>query len=126
MKIYVVRNKEGKYFRAKGCGYSGTGGGGKSWVDDLEKAKFYTKFGQAKSRVTFFFKTWPAYGCPDIIEWELDVSKATVLDMAEITNKSIKKIAAKDLQQEIRRKEWQKEALVEERKRLEQRLKDLQ
>ena len=57
MNIYVVRNREGRFFRAKGFG-----GSGQSWVEDLGKARFYTKIGQAKSRVTFFSREYPQYG----------------------------------------------------------------
>ena len=46
LELYVVRNKEGKYFRTKG--YSGYGD---TWVDDIQKAKVYPKIGQARSRL---------------------------------------------------------------------------
>ncbi len=48
-KVYVLRNRYGKFFRAKGYG-----GYGKSWVDDIKKARLYANIGQARSRVTFF------------------------------------------------------------------------
>lgn len=72
-KIYAVRNQEGKFFRAKGYG-----GYGETWVDDINKAKTYTKIGQARSRVTWFSNNYPKYGNPDIIEFS--VTSGVVLD----------------------------------------------
>ena len=42
MKLYAVRSKDGKYFRAKGYG-----GYGESWVDDIKNARLYKKLSQA-------------------------------------------------------------------------------
>jgi len=81
MKIYVVRNSEGKFFRAVGFG----GGSKGNWVDTLDRAKFYTKIGQAKSRITFFSKNYPEYGVPELIEFNLDISNAVVMDMSRET-----------------------------------------
>lgn len=39
MKLYVVRNKEGKFFRS--IGYGGTGA---NWVEGLDTAKFKGKY----------------------------------------------------------------------------------
>ncbi len=96
MKLYAVRNKEGKYFRAIGYG-----GYGRSWVETLEKAKFYSKIGQAKARVTYFFKSGPEFGCPEILEFDLNVENAQVINMEEITKKNISKIEEKKLKREI-------------------------
>ncbi len=52
--LYLVRNKEGKYFRTKGYG-----GHGKSWVDGMETAKIYGKIGPARATVTFFATNYP-------------------------------------------------------------------
>jgi hypothetical protein len=55
IKMYAVRNSKGHWFRAKGRdGYNK-----KTWVAELEKAKFYTKIGQARARVTFFANNNP-------------------------------------------------------------------
>lgn len=98
MNIYVVRNREGHFFRAKGFG-----GSGKSWVEDLGKARFYTKIGQAKSRVTFFTREYPQYGVPDVLVFELNIENAQVMDMTEATTKSI---AAKKVRQLKRERAW--------------------
>ncbi len=92
MNLYVVRSQDGRFFRAKGLG-----GGGQTWVDSLDRAKFYPKVGQAKARVTFFAKAYPEFGVPDILEFTLDVSQAKVLDMTEQTKKSLNKIERRKL-----------------------------
>jgi len=80
MKLYAVRNAEGKWFRRKGYG-----GYGATWVDDFSKATIYNKIGSARSRVTFFAKTWPEYGIPDLVE--LNVTSTKVLDETERVEK---------------------------------------
>ena len=103
LNLYVVRNKEGKFFRPVGFG-----GMGEHWQAGLSRAKFYSKIGPAKSQVTFSSKHYPEFGVPDILEITLDPSKAKVIDMASITIKSLEKqasrtahAAAVKIQQEI-------------------------
>lgn len=96
MNLYAVQNQEGKFF--KSIGY---GGHGSNWVDTLEKAKFYAKIGQAKSRVTYFYGAWPEYGCPKIIKFTLDVAAAEILDMKEDTDKKINKNKRAELRNKI-------------------------
>lgn len=86
MNLYVVRNKEGKFLRAKG-----RDGGGDSWVDTIEKAKFYPKAGTAKGQASFWFKAYPQYGCPEILVFDLDPTKATVLDITAETSEKIRR-----------------------------------
>ena len=86
LSLYAVRSKDGKFF--KNIGYGG-GGGKKSWVDSLDKAKIYAKIGQARSRVTFWEKNYPEYGRPDLIE--LVVEKINVIDDTEVIKKNKKK-----------------------------------
>ena len=62
LTFYVIRNKEGKYFRPKG--YSGYGD---NWVDNINKAKVYTKLGNANRQVTFWAGNYPEFGIPDVI-----------------------------------------------------------
>ena len=80
MKLYVVRNKEGKFFRPIGYG-----GSGENWQEKLERAKFYPKIGTAKAQASFWFKSYPTYGCPDVLEFDLNVEKAVVLDIKDET-----------------------------------------
>ena len=120
MKIYVVRNSEGKYFRAIGYG-----GYGSNWVDELSRAKFYTKIGQAKSRVTYFFGDDPSFGCPEILEFELDITRAKVLDMREDTEKKIKKKKEKKLKQQEEWNKREREYLEKQQREIEDKLKKL-
>jgi hypothetical protein len=112
MKLYVIRNQEGKFFRT--IGYQGYG---VSW-DTLEKAKFYTKIGQAKARCTYFFKNYPSFGCPEILEFDLNVANATVIDMRATMEKSIKKIKANNLKRQLADKARQTRWLNQEKIRL--------
>jgi len=91
MKLYVVRNKEGKFFRS--IGYGGTGA---NWVEGLDKAKFYTKVGQAKSRCTYFAGHYPQFGVPEVLEFDLSTITPVVVSMEQHVTKSIKdrKVAA--------------------------------
>lgn len=104
MNIYVVQNKEGKYFRNVG-----RDGGGKSWRDKLEDAKFYTKLGQAKSRVTFWYKHAPEFGCPRILSFALNDSNVTVIDMETETKKSITKAEKAVLARQVKYLEYERE-----------------
>jgi hypothetical protein len=62
LEFYVVRSKDGKYLRSKGYG-----GYGRSWVDELKKAKVYTKKGPACAQVTWWATNYPDYGTPDLV-----------------------------------------------------------
>jgi hypothetical protein len=117
MKLYVVKSKDGKFFRPKGqSGY------GDNWVE-LDRAKFYAKMGQAKSQVTFWFKNYPKYGCPDLLEFDFDVANAKVIDMVESTNQSVEKAKKAELKKEQRRKDWEIKRLKEQKEDIDRRLK---
>jgi hypothetical protein len=120
MKLYVVRNKEGKFFRPIGYG-----GSGQNWQEKLEKAKFYPKVGVAKARAAFWYKEYPSYGCPDVLEFELDVANAKILDVKDETEKKIKKKEQKHLQMQIEAKEYQRQQLEKEKADIEARLNKL-
>jgi hypothetical protein len=62
LEFYVVRSKDGKYLRSKGYG-----GYGQSWVEELKKAKVYTKKGPACAQVTWWATNYPDYGIPDLV-----------------------------------------------------------
>jgi hypothetical protein len=85
MKLYVVKSKDGKYFRAKGFG-----GSGNSWVDTLEKARIYAKIGPAKSVVTWWFNNYPQHGPASIVELETLVVKEIKVDTKEIEKRKLK------------------------------------
>lgn len=101
MKLYVVRNKEGKFFRS--IGYGGTGA---NWVEGLDKAKFYTKIGQAKSRCTFFAGHYPQFGVPEVLEFDLNTITPVVISMDQHVTKSIKDKKVSDARQRVRNREY--------------------
>lgn len=78
--LYVVRNKEGKFFRSKG-----RDGRGESWVASLATAKVYAKIGPAKAVVSFFANHYPKYGVPEILK--LKVAEVEVIDETERVKK---------------------------------------
>jgi hypothetical protein len=125
MKLYVVQNREGKFFRSVGYNGGHTGGVKGNWVDTLDKAKFYAKIGQAKSRVTFFYKAWPSFGCPDILEFEIDVAMAKVLDMKAATDKKIAKARKVEAEKQSERAERHRQYLESEQARIASELKKL-
>ena len=116
LNFYIIQNKEGKYFRAKGFG-----GYGNTWVEDVKNARVYQKIGQARSRVSFFANTYPEYGVPDILE--LTVTGVTVLDETSRVEKAAKAKAKKELKRVERAIEHQRvnlaheQAILDERKR---------
>ena len=84
LELYIVQNREGKFFRAKGYG-----GYGDTWVTDINKAKVYTKIGQARSRVTWFNNNYPEFGVPLLVK--LTVGGHEVIDETERVMKAFKK-----------------------------------
>jgi hypothetical protein len=111
LKVYVVRNQDGQFFKAKGFG-----GSGPTWVDDIQRARIYPKIGQARGRVTWFANNYPDYGVPDIIE--LTASKAKVI-------KEEDRVKKKQAQQQRALLEYQKKRTQAEKKRLLQQERDI-
>lgn len=118
MKVYIVKNQSNQYFRAKG-----RDGYGETWVSELENAKIYTKIGQAKSRVTYFYKSYPQYGCPVILEFEL--ANPNEIDMKGETDKKILRAERQRLQRTVKYAKEQKESIVKEINRLTEELKKI-
>lgn len=73
IKLYAIRNSEGKWFRRKGYG-----GWGESWTDKFSAARIFNKIGYARTQVTFFARRWPEYGVPELVE--LKVTESSVID----------------------------------------------
>ena len=119
MKLYVVRNTQGKFFRP--VGQIGHRDG--QWQSELNKAKFYPKLSQAKSRVTFFAKNSPKFGVCDVLEFTLDVNQAVVMDMTESTNEAIEKAKIAADKYELRRREWEIQSLQAEKDAIELKIK---
>lgn len=118
MNLYVVRNRDGKYFRA--IGYGGSGG---NWMDTLEKAKFYAKIGPAKSRVSFFAKNYPKFGVCDILEFSLDVGQAKIIDMKDNTEKVLAKARVAEEIRKLRYANYELQRLQAEKDAIELKIK---
>ena len=112
MKLYVVRNKEGKFFRSIGYG-----GNGANWVDGLDKAKFYPKIGQAKSRCTYFAGHYPQFGVPEVLEFDLTTITPSVISMDQHVTKSIKSKRLAELRLQISNCKYDLESVRERRDR---------
>jgi hypothetical protein len=100
--LYAVRNREGRWFRSKGYG-----GYGDTWVADVEKAKLYTRIGQARGRVSFFASKWPEHGVPEIV-----VFTATPTGVLNETGR-IEKVTRQKARQEAKRAVRVKQAEIE-------------
>lgn len=84
LKFYIVCNAEGKFYRSKGLhGY------GRSWTEDVKKAKVYSRIGPARSVVTYWAGHYPEYGIPDLVEF--GPGTINVITEDERVKKSIKK-----------------------------------
>jgi len=123
LNFYAVRSKDGKWFRSKGYG-----GGGDSWVDDLTKAKIYSKPGPAKSQITFWGKYYPEFCVPDLVRITTGVCE--YLDQTDRVKDRILKIKEKEIQDNIRNAEyrinnylqktkWDKDYIKKEKQNLE-------
>lgn len=101
LRMYAVRNKEGKYFRSKGYG-----GGGATWVESLSKARIYSRPGPARSQVTFFATHYPQFGIPEIVE--LHVTTVLALDETARVRKSIDRKSKEKAAARVRHAEWER------------------
>lgn len=100
LNFYIIRNKEGKYFRRKGYG-----GYGDNWVTDVLKARVYSKIGPARGVVGFYANNYPSYGVPDLLHFK--VSDFTVIDETARVTKAKERKEKSKTAQKIREKEWE-------------------
>jgi len=119
LKLYAVRNQEGKWFRAKGYG-----GYGSSWVDDIESAKIYAKPSGARGRVTWWATNYPKYGIPELVE--LTVTKAVALDETDRVKGVKRQKEVAQANWEARQSKHKLEQAQRDLKRAEAQLKKLQ
>ena len=77
LSFFVVKNHEGKFFRAKGFN-----GAGPSWVTDLKEAKIYDNIKFARNQVRFFGKRYPELPIFNI--YQLNVTESVVLAQEKI------------------------------------------
>jgi hypothetical protein len=86
MKLYIVQNARGQYFRPHGQHSCQS-----QWQNDIGMAKFYTKFSQAKTQCTIWYGYYPDYGCPHVLEFDIDPAKAVTISVAEHARDSVEK-----------------------------------
>jgi hypothetical protein len=98
LKMYLVRNSSGQFYRRVGYG-----GYGECWTADVAKASVWTKLGTARSRVTYFANSYPDFPIPDLIE--ISAGKIAVLD----EKARVEKAKAAKLRNEARHEVWQHE-----------------
>jgi hypothetical protein len=114
--FYGIRNKEGKWYRSKGYG-----GHGDTWVDDIKKAKVWSKISPARAQITFFANKWPEYGIPDLIQ--LNVNNISVIDEKDRVTKAIQKKKEEEFQSQIIRlnmeMEYSREKKIEAERKIE-------
>lgn len=116
--LYAVRNREGRWFRSKGArGY------GETWTPDVDKAKLYTKIGQARGRVSFFANKWPEFGVPDVVEFTATETRA--LPEADRVAKVTTKKAERDAARAVRQRQADVERAVRDKQDAEARLAKL-
>ena len=104
--LYLVRNREGRYFRRKGYG-----GAGESWTEDIAQARVYVGdrgVKQARAVVSFFVSCWPEYGVPDLVKFE--ARTVAVLDESGRVEKVMARKQKQEEEREVRerRSEYQR------------------
>jgi hypothetical protein len=96
--LYAIRNKEEKWFRRKGYG-----GSGETWVNELKKARIYTKPGPARAQISFFANKYPSYGIPDLVMFKC--TEMIIMDETERIEKQKRKQDLFIQKQALREKE---------------------
>ena len=99
LELYLIKNQEGKWFRAKGYG-----GSGDNWTDNIKIARIYGNLRAARGVVGFYAKNYSDYGIPQIMK----INIAGVESLAgeeERVQKSIEKRKREDERRDIRTKE---------------------
>lgn len=74
-KLYVVRNAEGMFFRAKG-----RDGRGKSWVNSLDTARIYGKIRPARATISWYANNVKDMPTPQLVEIIINENSFAVLD----------------------------------------------
>lgn len=116
MEFYAIRSQDGKWFRRKGYG-----GYGENWVDDIKKARIFTKPGGARAQISYYATNFPQYKIPDLVV--LKVSEYELIDESHriLKAKQIKEQAA--LNRKIRQ---EKEKLIMAQKAFDRAKKELE
>lgn len=115
LTLYIVVNSKGQFFRAKG--YEGSG---QSWVDDINKARLYSKLSPARSVVTFYSKN-PKLPGPDIFKLSFG-SCEIMIEEKERALKAVAKIKKKNEEYNLRIAKRSLEDAIENFKEAEKKL----
>lgn len=118
INLYVIRNRDGQYFRAKG--YGGTRD---SWVAEIEKARLYTKLGPARTQVSFWANNYPAFGVPEIVV--LAAQETGVLDETSRVEKTQERRRKREEEYQVRQRQREVKEAQERLKEAREELKGL-
>jgi hypothetical protein len=118
LKMYLVRNSSGSYYRRVGYG-----GYGECWTDDVAKASIWTKLSTARSRVTYFASHYPDFPIPELIV--VSAGEVTVMDETARVEKARAKIKKDKEEQEVRQRQYAVERAQEQLDDAQRRLKKL-
>lgn len=116
LEIYMVRNKEGKWFRRKGYG-----GYGDTWVDDIKKGRIYGKTGGARGVITWFANNYPEYGTPDLV-----CLKVTDMEVIDEDSRIKKSQLAKEKRELVRLARMKEREIARHKRVLDETQKKLQ
>lgn len=105
LTLYVIKSQDGDFFKSRGRH--------ENWVNDLKKAKIYSKLGSARSEITYWANNYSEFGIPMLVE--LHITEIVEVDEQKRVTASIKKILNK-------KKQYEKDL---QRRHLEQAQKDL-
>ena len=103
LKLFAIRNSSGQFYRSKGWSYSGTSRYNSCWVDDINKAKIYTRAGGARGIVTYFGKAYPQYPAPELVI--IETNKVLVVDESARIAKALEKEALRKEREQLDRAE---------------------
>jgi len=117
MKLYVVQNKAGKFFRPHG-----QGGWQNQWQTSLDMAKFYTKFGHAQRQCSYWYGHDPKYGCPCVLEFDISPEKANVIDMLPYAEAAAKRKLDKETKRNAKQAVFEAERAITSVKQILERL----
>ena len=97
LEFFAIKSKDGKYFRNKDYDYSGNGQ--YCWVDDIKKARIYSRIGSAKAVASWWANHYPQYGAADIVR--LPVEREEVVVVSDLHKIQIRKLK-KDLSRRLK------------------------
>jgi len=119
LEFYAVRNKEGKWFRAKGYG-----GYGDTWVKELKRARIYNRIGPARTQVSFFANNYPDYGVPDLVQFRC--TEMVVLDESERVTKQQQAKQLQEKKRDLWHKQYKLKKAKEDLERAQNEIKELE